>query len=182
MKILDATCSARSIWYQKTHPYVTFMDIREEDIISMERYRGKVGKKRWNIRPDIIGDFRSTPFDDESFDMVIFDPPHIIKKRATKPSRMEKKYGFMLESEYKQTLKQGFKELFRILKPDGILIFKWADINKKAEEIIKYSPYAPLFGTRTGQRNNTHWIVFLKYSDNSKLSDYGGETIEDCDA
>ena len=172
MKILDATCSARSIWYQKTHPYVTYMDIRKENIVSRESYMGKIAKKIWNIQPDIVGDFRSTPFEDEIFDMVIFDPPHIIKKKITKPSIMDKKYGFLLENEYKQVLKQGFKELFRILKTDGVLIFKWAETSKNIAEVLEYSPYKPLFGTRTGQRNNNHWIVFLKHTNNGKLSDY----------
>ena len=30
-------------------------------------------------------------------------------------------------------------------------------------------PYPPLFGTRTGQANKNHWIVFLKYDVNMKL-------------
>jgi len=30
-------------------------------------------------------------------------------------------------------------------------------------------PYYPLFGTRTGNSNNNHWVLFLKYDVNQKL-------------
>ena len=38
MKILDATCGSRGIWYQKNHPFVTFMDKRKEDVLSNHKH------------------------------------------------------------------------------------------------------------------------------------------------
>ena len=30
------------------------------------------------VKPDVIADFRKMPFDDESFYLVVFDPPHLL--------------------------------------------------------------------------------------------------------
>lgn len=32
-----------------------------------------------DINPNVIGDFRDMPFEDESFYHVVFDPPHLLK-------------------------------------------------------------------------------------------------------
>lgn len=173
MKILDATCGARSIWYQKNHPFTTYMDIRNEDIDTIEPGNKAVCQRKWKVRPDIVADFRDTPFEDNTFDLIVFDPPHIVRDNNRKPSIMEKKYGYLPTGEYKQILKAGFQELFRILKPNGVFILKWAECDKKIDEILRYIPYQPLFGTRTGQKNNNHWILFIKHSQNGTLSSYG---------
>ena len=33
------------------------------------------------INPDVIGDFRNIPYEDNSFKLVIFDPPHLKRRR-----------------------------------------------------------------------------------------------------
>lgn len=169
MKILDATCGPKTIWYQKNHPFVTFMDIRKEKINTLQKGNNLVCKRIINIDPDVIADWSSLPFPDNHFDMVVFDPPHIIQKKKTKPSQMKLKYGYFLESEYKTILVHGVAELFRVLKPEGTFIFKWSETSKKVDEILKLFPYQPMFGTRTGQANNTHWIVFIKHNMNGRL-------------
>ena len=30
-----------------------------------------------NVDPDVVADFRDMPFEDDVFDMVVFDPPHL---------------------------------------------------------------------------------------------------------
>lgn len=37
-----------------------------------------------NVNPDVIADFRDMPFPDESFYLVVFDPPHLINAGQTK--------------------------------------------------------------------------------------------------
>ena len=105
--------------------------------------------------------------------MVVFDPPHIIRKNELKKeSILEKKYGYLYESSYKTELKKGIQELFRILKPCGIFIFKWSNVYKKIDQILSFFPYKPLLGTRVGQKNNTHWIMFIKHKLEKQLTDY----------
>lgn len=72
-KILDACCGSRMFWFDKHNPYTTYMDIRKE-------YEKLPTGHVIDVNPDIIGDFRDMPFDDNEFDLVVFDPPHL--KRA----------------------------------------------------------------------------------------------------
>jgi ubiquinone/menaquinone biosynthesis C-methylase UbiE len=166
MKILDATCGFKGMWYQKNHPLVTYMDKRNEKV----HIKTKTNWKRtYNINPDVVSEWKNIPFDDEYFDMVIFDPPHIIRNKNTKEGAIEKEYGRLHTDDWKDVLQQGIKELFRVLKREGVFIFKWCESDKKVDEILKLFPFPPLFGTRTGQSNKNHWIVFLKYDVNMKL-------------
>lgn len=81
--ILDACCGSRMMWFNKTNPDVVYMDIREEEFVACDGRKVK-------IHPDLIADFRRMPFDDESFKLVVFDPPHfnqlgkkVIQRRST---------------------------------------------------------------------------------------------------
>ena len=86
--------------------------------------------------------------------MVIFDPPHIISNRREK-GNMESEYGVLYNDNWNDVLSKGIKELFRVLKSNGIFVFKWCETTKKTKIItlLKLFPYPPLFGTRTGQKN-----------------------------
>ena len=149
-KILDACCGSRMFWFDREHENVLFMDNRElEDILCDGR--------KLEIKPDIIGDFRKMVFPDESFQLVVFDPPHLI--RAGEKSWIAKKYGKLNPETWQEDFRKGFSECFRVLKNDGILIFKWNEDQIKLGEILKLSEYKPLFGNR---RSKTHWIVFMK--------------------
>ena len=71
-KILDACCGSKMFWFQKDREDTVYMDIREyEDILCDGR--------KLEIKPDVIGDFRNIPFQDNSFKLVVFDPPHLVK-------------------------------------------------------------------------------------------------------
>jgi len=169
LKILDATCGCRSMWYQENHPWVTYMDIREGDY-SCAFIPSK--NRTVSIHPTIKGDFQNTPFDSDHFDMIVFDPPHIIRKGERKTSFLENRYGALKEDNYRVVLANGFKELFRILKPEGTFILKWAEIDKPLKEILSLCPYPPLFGTQTGQKNKNHWVLFIKHSLDGKLEEF----------
>ena len=69
-------------------------------------------------------DARKLEFPDNSFYMVVLDPPHLIN--CGKTSDMAKSYG-VLEKAWHEDMKRIFKEAWRVLKPNGTLIFKWAD-------------------------------------------------------
>ena len=63
MKILDATCGARGIWYQKNHPYVIFMDKRNGIYDSKTINVNFKHRRRFNINPDVVADWtKKLPF------------------------------------------------------------------------------------------------------------------------
>lgn len=112
-----------------------------------------------SIKPDILIDFISLPFDDGTFSLVVFDPPHLVK--AGNKSWLAKKYG-KLGTQWEDDIQQGFSECFRVLKPDGVLIFKWSEVQIPLSKILTLAPYQPLFGHSSGKRSNTHWCTFMK--------------------
>lgn len=172
MKILDATCGFKGIWYQKNHPFVTFMDKRKETLLS--NHNG-LGKRRIIINPDIISEWKDAPFPDEYFDMIVFDPPHLIEKRGKKNlSSLNKYYGYLYKDNWREELRLGIKKLFEILKPNGVFILKWCENSAKVEEIIKLCPYPPLFGSNTKSKGHTSnfWILFLKHNVNKSLEEF----------
>lgn len=59
-------------------------------------------------------------------------------------------------------LKQGFKECFRVLEPNGTLIFKWNETDVKLKEILQLTDQKPVLGHKSGKRSNTHWVLFMK--------------------
>lgn len=50
----------------------------------------------------------------------------------------------------------------RVLKPEGILIFKWNETQIAASRIIKIFGVNPLFGHKSGKSSKTQWMCFLK--------------------
>ena len=68
-------------------------------------------------------------------------------------------YGKLNKETWRDDLKQGFDECFRVLEPGGFLIFKWNEDQVKVTEVAKLFPVQPLFGQRGGK---THWLVFMK--------------------
>ncbi len=77
-----------------------------------------------DIVPDVVGDFTHIPYEDNSFALVVFDPPHLTGAKET--SWLVKKYG-KLGQNWEKMLRDGFRECMRVLKPDGVLIFKWSE-------------------------------------------------------
>lgn len=157
-KILDATCGCRSIWFNKRHPAAVYCDKRE---MQMELPFGKARTSlhRCDILPDIVCDFTRLPFDDESFSLVVFDPPHLTGAKET--AWLVKKYG-KLDENWPQMLHDGFQECMRVLKPDGVLIFKWSEYDLPAEKVWKAIGEKPLFGHHSGRKSRTFWGCFMK--------------------
>jgi SAM-dependent methyltransferase len=112
--ILDATVNAGRFWRGSQRPVIG-LDINP-------RYR-----------PDIVGDNRHMPFRDESFDVVVYDPPHIPNQGKDRSKDLNTRFGLVLKS----SAVQGYnfshlylpfvREAYRLLKPQGILLCKIAD-------------------------------------------------------
>lgn len=148
-KILDACCGSRMFWFDKNHPEAVYMDNRQlEDTLCDGR--------SLTINPDLVADFRNIPFEDNSFYLVVFDPPHLI--HAGDESWLAKKYG-KLDELWPEDIRQGFAECMRVLKPNGTLIFKWNEDQIPLSEVLDAIGYEPLIGNK---RSKTHWLVFMK--------------------
>lgn len=156
-RVLDVTCGDRSIWFQKNCPDAIYCDKRREE---WEGVFGTAKKRRHLvIDPDVICDFTDLPFEDNCFSLVVMDPPHI--KNLSDGAWMRKAYGSLSDG-WQQMIHDGFRECMRVLKPDGVLIFKWSDISISTREVINAIGQEPLFGHRSGKKMNTHWLCFMK--------------------
>lgn len=147
--ILDACCGPKMFHFDKNNPLVTFMDIRKGDY--------SVNSKKVLVNPDIVADFRDMPFENESFYLVIYDPPHLLW--AGRRGRLKAAYGDLNNDTWKDDIRKGFEECWRVLKPGGTLVFKWSEVQIKKSEVEPLYPAPPVFGNR---RSKTHWVVFFK--------------------
>lgn len=111
------------------------------------------------IDPDLQCDFTSLPFDNDTFSLVIFDPPHL--EYIGSSSWMAKKYG-KVEKNWPVILHDGFKECMRVLKADGVLIFKWSEYDIPAADVWKAFGKKPLFGHHSGKKSKTFWACYMK--------------------
>ena len=71
-KILDPCCGSRMFWFDKQDNRAVFTDKRKENHILCDG-------RELVIEPDMVMDFTNLQFDDESFYIVVFDPPHLRK-------------------------------------------------------------------------------------------------------
>lgn len=151
-RVLDPCCGSRMFWFDKQHPEAVFGDIRRERHVLCD---GRV----LTVEPDVPMDFRRLPYPDGTFRLVVFDPPHL--KRAGRKSWMRAKYGALSPDTWRDDIRQGFSECFRVLEPCGVLIFKWSEIQIRTSEVLALTDRRPLFGHPSGKNGGSHWICFL---------------------
>jgi SAM-dependent methyltransferase len=146
--ILDACCGGRQFWFDKNNPDCLYIDKRvmQPKLIGS----GKDSRIR-KCLPDKVMDFRKMEFSDNAFRLVVFDPPHLF---LGENSYMAASYGSLNKMTWRDDLKSGFSECFRVLKNEGILIFKWNECDIPLSE--------PLFGHPSGKAQKTHWVCFMK--------------------
>ncbi len=159
-RILDPCCGSRMMWFDRANPDALFGDRRAETLTVTDRSHGREdGTRTFTIAPDTLLDFRVLPFADGQFKLVAFDPPHV--ERAGPRSWLAAKYG-KLSSDWRDDLRAGFAECFRVLDADGVLVFKWNETQIKLSEVLALTPHQPLFGNTSGRKAGTHWLVFMK--------------------
>jgi hypothetical protein len=149
--ILDVTAGSRSMWFDKNNHLTLFTDVRRAEYTQCDG-------RSLSVQPDREADFRALPFDNETFYLVVFDPPHLNK--LGKGSWMAQKYGRLNET-WEQDIKQGFDECMRVLKPNGVLVFKWNEHQIPVKKIISVIGTQPLFGHPT-RHSKTIWMSFMK--------------------
>lgn len=114
-RVLDVTANERRMWKGVDHPGgVTFADIDPA------------------MRPDILADFRALPCEPASYDVIVFDPPHL-PAAAASPESMERFVGnYGLAHAPKADNIAGYfppflKEAVRVLTADGLIFAKLKD-------------------------------------------------------
>jgi SAM-dependent methyltransferase len=161
--ILDATAGNRMMWFNKNHPNALYIDERAE------------------VNPDLVADNRHLPqFADESFSLIVFDPPHFIDSRrgeAFKTMALKDSFGALHAETWPSDITKTAKELWRILKPNGVLVFKWGDHDINYKRVIKLFPVEPLFGqiTNKNKYSKTLWFCFMKLASNANQQTRGKE-------
>ena len=71
-QILDACCGGKMFYFDKNDDRVLFQDIRNIETTLCDG-------RHFEVKPDIQADFTNMPYPDESFTMVVFDPPHLLR-------------------------------------------------------------------------------------------------------
>jgi SAM-dependent methyltransferase len=113
-EILDATVNSGRFW-RGTKRKVIGLDIDP-------RYQ-----------PTVVGDNTDMPFPDGSFDVVVYDPPHIPNQGRDKSKDFNKRFGLVLRSSkenhytFSHTFPPFVREAFRVLRAEGILLCKITD-------------------------------------------------------
>lgn len=156
-KILDVCCGGRMFWFDQKNPDVLFVDKR---VVQPRMVgKGKDGRIR-KVLPDQVMDFRALELPSRSFHLVVFDPPHF--HSLGEKSFMAETYGRLDKNTWREDLTRGFSECFRVLKKNGVLIFKWNEYDIPLREVLTLTPRKPLFGHPSGKAQKTHWVSFMK--------------------
>jgi hypothetical protein len=121
-------------------------DVEQPRILDCTYNVGKMWKglpfkpHRMDIDPsldvDTVADFTAMPFDDGSFDVLVFDPPHLPVAAASEGSSKiwEQQYGITDSCEHRQgdnvspLFPLFLREAKRVLREDGIILAKIADL------------------------------------------------------
>jgi len=152
--ILDACCGGRCFWFDKHQKNTIYIDNRVAE-------RGHtIQRPNHTVKPDILMDFTIMGFKNESFQMVVWDPPHILT--LGERSIMRKKYGCLNAETWQYDLKKGFEECWRVLKENGVLVFKWNEVEIELKKVLGLFLKVPLFGHPTFSKSKTHWLCFMK--------------------
>lgn len=112
--ILDATVNIGRFWRGSSRPVIG-LDVEA-------RYR-----------PSVVGDNRLMPFSDESFDVVVYDPPHIPNQGKDRTKDFNTRFGLGLKSpaengyNFSHLYPPFAQEAYRVLRPEGILLCKITD-------------------------------------------------------
>ncbi len=155
-RILDATVNRGRFWQSSQRPVIG-MDVN------------------WGFRPDVSGDNRRMPFRDESFDVVIYDPPHIPNQGKDRSKDFNTRFGLVLKSpaangyNFSHLYPPFAREAYRILKSEGILLckitdyvhghrFQWAHIELvKAASDVGFCPCDCIVKVRQGPIVSPRW-------------------------
>ena len=148
--VLDACCGSRMFWFNRRDSRALFVDKRRGAYTSDTR----LGRRQIVVDPDVVANFKRLPFPAATFTLVVFDPPHTFSGGG---GWMAKKYGTLEKGVWREEIRAGFAECFRVLCPLGTLIFKWNEHRVPVSSVLELTPEQPLFGTRCGATAISTW-------------------------
>jgi hypothetical protein len=148
------------MWFDPNDPRSTYGDIRSCNITVTDNSKGNLsGKRHITISPDVILDMAALPYPDESYMLVVLDPPHLV--HAGRTSWLAAKYGTLCQ-DWRDDMRKWIDECYRVLAVGGTMIIKWSEVQIPIRDILALTTHKPLFGHRSGKRSGTHWLVFIK--------------------
>ena len=113
-RILDATMNGGRFWRGSDRPVIG-LDIE--------------GK----YRPQVVGDNARMPFQDGTFDVVVYDPPHIPNQGKDRQKDFNVRFGLVRKSSkdneysFSHTYPPFVAEAHRVMREEGILLCKITD-------------------------------------------------------
>lgn len=113
-RILDATVNGGRFWRGSTRP-----------VIGIDIARSQ--------KPTVVADNIRMPFPEASFDVIVYDPPHIPNQGKDRSKDFNTRFGLVLRSSkengytFSHTYPPFLREAYSVLKPEGILLCKIAD-------------------------------------------------------
>jgi len=164
--ILDACCGGKSMYHslnnQFTQDEIVYIDIRKGTFTCP--YKGTIAAV---IKPTILADCKHLPFRDNTFRLIIFDPPHL---STLWKSDLEARYGSIDVANFRLMLRAVNEEFYRVLKIQGILLTKTLDRQRRSSYMRPFlSNFKCLLdidyrskGKENTSQNTTHWHVFIK--------------------
>lgn len=84
-------------------------------------------------KPALAADNTRMPFGDATFDVVVYDPPHVPNQGKDRTKDFNRRFGLVLKSSASQgysfshTFPPFLSEAWRVLVPEGVLLCKIAD-------------------------------------------------------
>jgi len=169
--ILDASAGNRTMWQTPN----------DNDVIYLDRER------KLEVKPTIFADNSTTPFLSEIFDTIFYDPPHMygdkssyyiypdtksFKERWQGYGEIPRYYG---GDKYKNRMAlivhiyNAQKELYRILKNDGLLWLKWNETCIPLKRVLRLFEdwfimlILPIKSpTQTAGTKQTFWVCLKK--------------------
>ena len=120
-------------------------------------------------------DSRNLPFEDNSLNTIIFDPPFVISGRTYPKSAkgtcgIQKRYScYFTFDELKDHYSKSLDEFYRILKPNGIVIFKLQNTISSGKQHFTHF-FTMKSAVKSGFYPIDEFILPMK----SKITSFGG--------
>lgn len=142
-----------------------------------------------SAQTDLHLDFTSTGLPDESFDLVVYDPPHLAD--LGEKAFMRRRYGTVKNDDFRATIEDGAREAWRIARVgvivkvvDGPHRWRYQQLSRWIERVI---PLPPVFEMHTIGRpsprpagevgrvprgNDATWLAFRRDGLDGRYPDF----------
>ena len=97
--ILDVCCGPKMMWFDKKQTNTIYMDnrVREKGF--------RKARPNREVQPDVLADFRQIPFENERFNLVVMDPPHLFGKGEF--FNMTEDFGYLTKDTWYVDIRKG---------------------------------------------------------------------------